>query len=78
MPPTPLVHLYLFHLHVFVSLIAIGGMMMLYHWATRNLPPERLKRAALWTFGIGAVGVILTIPFCLLGWRLLVGTHMMS
>jgi hypothetical protein len=58
--------LYLFHLHVFVSLVGILGMCMFYYWATRNLPPERLKKWAVTIFAIGAVGVLVTVPACLL------------
>jgi hypothetical protein len=63
--------LYLFHAHVFFSIVAILGMTLLHAWAVRALPPPKLRRAALWTFGIGAAGVLITVPFCLLGWRLL-------
>ncbi len=68
---TPMTMLYLFHFHVFVSLVAIFGMIMFMMWAIKYLPPEKLKRAACWTFGIGTVGVILTIPFCIIGRSLL-------
>ena len=70
-PRADLFLLYGFHFHVFVSLLAIMGMIMLHQWALRNLPPEKLKRTALWMFWLGAAGVALTVPFCIVGMRLI-------
>lgn len=66
-----LLHLYAFHLHVFVSLVGIFGMALLCAWAIKTLPPARLYTVAWWTFAIGAVGVLITVPFCLAGWNLI-------
>jgi flagellar biogenesis protein FliO len=70
-PTSSLTMLYAFHFHIFVSLVAIFGMIMLMCWAIKYLPPEKLKRVALWTFVIGTIGVILTVPFCIVGRNLL-------
>jgi hypothetical protein len=75
MTHSPLVMLYLFHVHVILSILGILGVFLLYRWAVTSLKPAALRTLAFWCVGIGLVGVFLTVPFCLAGWRLMVPAH---
>lgn len=73
MPHSPVVMLYLFHLHVFLSILALLGVFLFHHWAVRALTAPQLRRLALWCVGLGTAGIVVTVPFCLAGWRLMAG-----
>jgi hypothetical protein len=68
---SPLVMLYLFHAHVILSIIAVLGVFLFYRWAVTSLKPPSLLQLAAWCLGIGLIGVLLTVPFCLAGMRLM-------
>lgn len=66
----PLLHLYLFHLHVFFSVWFFVGVGLTYSWI-KTLPSPQRK---YWTFRIlifGTLGTALTVPFCIVGIRVL-------
>jgi hypothetical protein len=74
MPEHDLTTLYAFHVHVFFSVMFFFGVFTLYHWVTKTEMRSNLERSAgLWTIVIGSIGVLMTVPFCLLGWRIMVG-----
>jgi hypothetical protein len=64
--------LYLFHVHVFFSIVALVGVCLLYN-VFRAQPIERQRVLALRCLFLGGIGILVTVPFCLAGWRLLLG-----
>lgn len=67
---SPLVHLYFFHFHVFFSILALFGVFLMFHWV-KQLSVDIQKKAALWCLAIGGIGVLVSVPFCYLGWSLI-------
>lgn len=49
----------LLFLHVLSNVAIASGVLLLLAWAVKNLSGEKLKRAALWSLGIGLVTSIL-------------------
>lgn len=66
----PFLHLYLFHLHVFFSILGLFGVLLMYHWV-KLLPAQSQRKVALWSLVLGGIGILFTIPFCLVGMRLM-------
>lgn len=66
----PFLHLYLFHLHVFFSILGLFGVFLAYHWV-KQLPPAAQRNVALWCLILGGIGILITVPFCLIGMRLM-------
>ncbi len=64
--------LYMFHVHVFFSILGLMGVFLLYG-VFRSLPIERQRIVGLRCLVLGGAGILATIPFCLAGWRLLLG-----
>lgn len=69
----PLTHLYLFHAHVVFSILGFMGFGLMYS-LLRNLPPPQKKKASIVLLVIGGIGVVLTVPFCLVALRLMAGS----
>jgi hypothetical protein len=68
-----LLPLYGFHVHIFFSIMFFMGVGLLYRWLSQVQQSRALLMRALWFLGIGAAGVLLTVPFCLAGIRLAAG-----
>jgi hypothetical protein len=65
-----LLQLYLFHLHVFFSVFFFVGVGLVYS-SLKSLPPAQKKQAAFWTLGLATLGTALTVPFCIVGMKIL-------
>lgn len=70
---TPLMHLYAFHLHIGFSVLFFFGTFLFYHW-TKTQPPAFQLKFALTSMVVGAVAVLVTVPFCLAGMALMHAT----
>lgn len=65
--------LYAFHVHVILSIFGIFGLILLYHCIVTFLPKETQRTIAVATLIISGIGIALTVPFCLVGMRLMMG-----
>lgn len=65
--------LYMFHVHVILSILAFFGLFLLYRWIITTQPPHIQGRIAVWVLILSGLGITITVPYCLAGIRLMHG-----